>query len=70
MLSDLSATGKIPFYERRGDQNGYLGYRYRHDLRYQFNYNRKIFLQEKGSPPPRSYPNFSNAAFTPARFSS
>lgn len=52
---ELSATGKIPFYERRGDQNGYLGYRYRHDLRYQFNYNRKIkwgltAAQDAGEP--------------------
>ena len=26
----LTATGKIPFYERAGDRNGYLGYPYRH----------------------------------------
>ena len=32
----ITATGKIPFYERRGDRNGYLGYKYRHDLRYQY----------------------------------
>lgn len=51
----LMATAKIPFYERRGDQNGYLGYRYRHDLRYQFNYNNRIKFgltaaQDAGEP--------------------
>ena len=35
---NLTVTGKIPFYERKGDQNGYLGYPYRHSLRYTFNY--------------------------------
>lgn len=32
----LMATVRIPFYRRRGDDDGYLGYPYRHDLRYQF----------------------------------
>ena len=32
----LMATARIPFYRRRGDDDGYLGYPYRHDLRYQF----------------------------------
>ena len=27
---------KIPFYERKGDRNGYLGYKYKHWLRYTF----------------------------------
>jgi hypothetical protein len=27
-------SAKIPLYERKGDENGYLGYRYRHDIRY------------------------------------
>ena len=40
----LMATAKIPFYERKGDLNGYLGYKYRHDFRYQFNYNNRIKL--------------------------
>ena len=35
---ELIATGRIPFYERKGDKNGYLGYPYRHWLRYQFTY--------------------------------
>lgn len=29
---------KIPFYERKGDKDGYLGYPYKHWLRYQFHY--------------------------------
>ena len=32
----LTLTGKIPFYNRKGDRDDYLGYKYRHDLRYQF----------------------------------
>ena len=35
---ELMAYARVPFYERRGDQNGYLGYRYKHWLRYQFSY--------------------------------
>ena len=35
---ELTATGRIPFYRRKGDQDGYLGYPYRHWLRYQFTY--------------------------------
>ena len=51
----LTATGKIPFYERRGDRNGYLGYPYRHDVRYQFDYRGRIKLgltaaQDAGEP--------------------
>jgi DNA uptake protein ComE-like DNA-binding protein len=51
----LTATGKIPFYERKGDRNGYLGYKYRHDLRYQFTYNDRIKVgltaaQDAGEP--------------------
>ena len=38
----LTATAKIPFYRHKGDQNGYLGYPYRHDVRYQFNYKDRI----------------------------
>lgn len=35
---DLIATAKVPFYKRKGDENGYLGYPYRHNLRYNFHY--------------------------------
>lgn len=34
----LTATGRLPFYERKGDKGAYLGYRYRHSLRYEFSY--------------------------------
>ncbi len=33
---ELVASARIPFYERRGDRSGYVGYKYRHWLR--FNY--------------------------------
>ncbi len=51
----VMATAKVPFYERKGDDNGYLGYRYRHDVRYQFTYDNRIKLgitgaQEAGEP--------------------
>ena len=32
----LTGTVHIPFYRRRGDRNGYLGYSYRHELRYEY----------------------------------
>lgn len=36
--SSLMLTGRLPFYDRRGDRNGYLGYKYRHSLRYELTY--------------------------------
>lgn len=36
---ELMATGRIPFYERKGDNDDYLGCPYRHWLRYQFTYS-------------------------------
>lgn len=38
----LTATAKLPLYDHKGDRNGYLGYKYRHDLRYQFTYGDHI----------------------------
>lgn len=35
---NVMVTAKIPFYKRHGDEKGYLGYPYRHSLRYTFNY--------------------------------
>ncbi len=32
----LVGTLKIPFYDRKGDEQGYLGYKYKHWLRYDF----------------------------------
>lgn len=51
----LTATAKIPLYERRGDRNGYAGYKLRHDVRYQFNYQNRIKFgvtgaQDSGEP--------------------
>lgn len=39
---ELMAMGKIPFYERQGDKNGYLGYPYRHSLKYTFTYGEYV----------------------------
>ena len=32
----VTATSRWPFYQRKGDKNGYLGYALRHSLRYEF----------------------------------
>lgn len=36
------ATAKIPLYERQGDKNGYIGYNYKHSIRYSFNYGERL----------------------------
>lgn len=51
----LVLDGNIPFYRRHGDSNGYLGYPYRHTLRYDFHYGELLkvgFLgaQDAGEP--------------------
>ena len=51
----LTATGRMPFYERKGDRNGYLGYKYRHSLRYEFAYSDYVKIgllgaQDAGEP--------------------
>lgn len=53
--NDFTGTIKIPFYERKGDKNGYLGYEYNHSIRYTFSYGEylKIGLtgaQDAGEP--------------------
>ena len=35
-------SGKIPLYEREGDRKGYMGYPYKHQSRYQFQYSDHI----------------------------
>lgn len=35
---ELVGAMKVPFYERKGDKEGYRGYPYKHWLRYQFHY--------------------------------
>jgi hypothetical protein len=52
---ELIGTGRIPFYERKGDQEKYLGYPYRHWLRYQFTYGEWVKFglvgaQDAGEP--------------------
>ena len=46
---ELMATDNIPFYERRGDRNGYLGYKYKNWVRYQFTYSDYIKAGVLGS---------------------
>lgn len=51
----LMATVKVPLYERKGDRNGYLGYPWRHDFRYQFTYRDRVKFgltaaQDAGEP--------------------
>lgn len=37
-VHDIIGTAKIPFYKRKGDREGYLGYQYKHSVRYDFTY--------------------------------
>ena len=39
---ELVATASIPFYERKGDRSGYLGYQYKHWMRYTFKFGRYV----------------------------
>lgn len=36
---EVIGTIKIPFYTRKGDEKGYLGYPYKHSVRYDFSYS-------------------------------
>ena len=52
---EFMGTVKIPFYERKGDKNGYLGYKYKHWLRYKFSYGQYLQIgltatQDAGEP--------------------
>lgn len=52
---ELAAAVRVPLYERRGFRNGYLGYRYRHWLRYELSYGDYVRLgltgaQDAGEP--------------------
>lgn len=52
---EFVAMVKIPFYERKGDQDGYQGYKYKHWMRYQFRYGDYVKLgflasQDAGEP--------------------
>ena len=51
----LLFTSRFPFYKRQGDRNGYLGYPYRHTLRFTMNLNRHLRFglvgaQDSGEP--------------------
>ena len=39
---ELMATGRIPFYERKGDADAYQGYPYRHWVKYQLTYGDQL----------------------------
>ena len=52
---DLVADANIPFYERRGDKEGYLGYPYRHTVRCSYSYSDRLRVgvlgaQDAGEP--------------------
>lgn len=38
----ITGMVKIPFYERKGDKKGYLGYPYKHYLKYDFHYGDRV----------------------------
>ncbi len=51
----LTASARLPLYDRKGDRNGYLGYKYRHWLRYEFGYGDYVRMglmgaQDAGEP--------------------
>lgn len=51
----LTATALLPCYDRRGDRNGYLGYKYKHWLRYEFASRNRLKIglvasQDAGEP--------------------
>ena len=53
--NSLTATGNVPLYSRKGDKNGYLGYKYRHSLRYEYSYSDRLRIgivgaQDAGEP--------------------
>ena len=52
---ELTLTGRVPFQERRGDRDGYLGYRYRHSLRAEYSLGDRLRVgligsQDAGEP--------------------
>ena len=52
---ELTAGASLPFYRREGDRNGYLGYPYRHYLRYDYKHGQQlrtgvVAAQEAGEP--------------------
>ena len=52
---EVILTAKIPFFQREGDKNGYLGERYRHQFRYRYQHGKHLRLgligaQDAGEP--------------------
>ena len=47
--NELMAYGYVPFFSRQGDRDGYEGYKYRHWLRYTFNYGDRVKAAVIGS---------------------
>ena len=52
---ELTASLHVPLYDHKGDENGYLGYKYKHWFRYQFRYDNRVRLgivgtQDSGEP--------------------
>ena len=53
--SEMMAYASIPTYNRKGDRNGYLGYKYKHWIRYSFSYGKRLKIglvasQDAGEP--------------------
>lgn len=46
---EIMLTARLPLYERKGDQNGYLGYKYKHSFRYTFHYSDRVKIGLTGS---------------------
>lgn len=46
---EVTADFNLPFYERQGDKDGYLGYKYKHWSRYSFNYRQQVKFGLVGS---------------------
>lgn len=51
----LLVSGNIPFYDRKGDENGYLGYKYKHNVKYDHRYGDYLRIgfvgaQDAGEP--------------------
>lgn len=46
---DIIGTMKVPLYDRKGDENGYLGYKYKHSLKYDFTYGDYVRIGLVGS---------------------
>lgn len=57
--NELMGNVRVPFYSRRGDDNGYAGYPYRHWLRYQFSFKDYVRIGIVGSQD-AGEPFFSN----------